>query len=710
MRHRSDLRVLQELKQPPAPPRPHPSTARMPQFMLPGNSASAMRRKLEGVKVDSSDIEAKLRALKGAARAQKARSKISHHQRDWLHQSGALQQERAAIEKAHLLWRQTIATPTRAAPRTSPGDTGSMSAAASHRSNAGSEVETLSCMRSMVAEADDARREWSVAMRCQLADLRQLCQAPASERVPARTLLDELRLNLDAQSHQLADKATALEAEIAAHVASFSAADDDPIFAPLTEGGAPASVDPAGVAEIAALSGAFISPPELRSAGEQQLLEELGSGLLEDKAKHELALEALAMEFFDVARPTHGAGGVQGGAGGAPTEAVVAGDYFVLAAESEEGPEGEGGEGSDCGGDSDCDSERADTVGELHTGWQLAGRDAGRAQPPRRQSGSAVRERLAKLERDFQGRGRAALLERAVIELPGLSAEQIESRLDRRARKRGYAQRRRGLLVAWEARRQAAGRSARVLLQEQAATEGREQVQRGEAEALEAHRQALQAELMVLEQAKAAREAEEAVERKERETLQEAVAEARLRRADAERAHKRALIEQYRAEKAEISEIEAARALATAAEAEQERLQQAERNLDRVQFRAEQLQHRQQLAAVQREAERVAAEETAKRLQRVRDNVVASMNIASDPARVAQATAASAALTQPRVELFRVNGYSEQTLMRDMRYKLSIALSNAGLTQTNYGRQVLTSAALGAPSRPDAIESSIKLG
>ena len=35
----------------------------------------------------------------------------------------------------------------------------------------------------------------------------------------------------------------------------------------------------------------------------------------------------------------------------------------------------------------------------------------------------------------------------------------------------------------------------------------------------------------------------------------------------------------------------------------------------------------------------------------------------------------SAAESQPRVELFRVQGYSEKTLMKDMRYKLGLALA-----------------------------------
>ena len=48
--------------------------------------------------------------------------------------------------------------------------------------------------------------------------------------------------------------------------------------------------------------------------------------------------------------------------------------------------------------------------------------------------------------------------------------------------------------------------------------------------------------------------------------------------------------------------------------------------------------------------------------------------------------------------------------MKDMRYKLGIALSNAGLRDTEYGRQMLTSAKFGAAARPDAIESGIKFG
>lgn len=107
---------------------------------------------------------------------------------------------------------------------------------------------------------------------------------------------------------------------------------------------------------------------------------------------------------------------------------------------------------------------------------------------------------------------------------------------------------------------------------------------------------------------------------------------------------------------------------------------------------------------------RIEEEEAQARLQRVREKVVAAMGITADSERATGATAASLATCQPKVELFPVHGYSEQTLMKDIRYKLGIALSNAGLRHTEYGRTILTSDKFGIALRPDAIESAIKLG
>mgnify|MGYP007045181003 CR=1 FL=1 len=54
--------------------------------------------------------------------------------------------------------------------------------------------------------------------------------------------------------------------------------------------------------------------------------------------------------------------------------------------------------------------------------------------------------------------------------------------------------------------------------------------------------------------------------------------------------------------------------------------------------------------------------------------------------------AATSAQTQARGELFPVYGYADETLLKDMRFKLGAALSGAGLGQTAYARQLLSHA------------------
>ena len=58
-------------------------------------------------------------------------------------------------------------------------------------------------------------------------------------------------------------------------------------------------------------------------------------------------------------------------------------------------------------------------------------------------------------------------------------------------------------------------------------------------------------------------------------------------------------------------------------------------------------------------------------------------------------------------QLFPVYGYADETLMKDMRFKLGHALRNAGLNGTEYARDILTDKCWGGPSRPDAAISNI---
>ncbi|KAL1525268.1 hypothetical protein AB1Y20_020133 [Prymnesium parvum] len=671
---RPDLRVLQELRETPAssraetsrqraaPRRPPPSTARMPQFLLPGNSAAAMRQKLAGVKVDSEGLDAKMAALFGEARTQKARTRHTAHQRDWLQAGLELQKERAEAERAIAMHRHVHAA-GKAGKAAAEGTEGGGAASSTCGGGGGGDgVDAqLAALWSGEAEADAARREWSFEMRSQLTDMRELCDATRQARSPpelTRQLLGEVRESLATQAQLLQAKAEALEAELAGHMALVHADDDDAPPPPHDD-------DKPEVHAIAQLSSAFIAPRELRTAGEQRLLERLGAEFAAEELARKRALDALGEEFADV----RGARALQ-----------VAGEYFVLPADEAE----EGGD--------DARPASASTRGGGGGGAELDG---------------AVIARLQKLEKEFRGRPRAQLVERARLELP---AACVEEHLQHLSRRRGFSGRRKALLAAWEARKAELGRQARQLLQEQAAAEGREAVHRGQAELLEAHRQQLQAELELLARARAERDAVEEEERREAAAVQKKLEEARQARAEADRAHKKALIEQYRHEKSKVDELEAAKALAAALAEEQERLKQAEYNLQRVQFRAEQLHQRKVLREAQREQDRLEEEEAKARLQRVRERTVAALGVTADPERATGATAASMAVNQPKVELFRVQGYSEEVLMKDMRYKLGIALSNAGLRQTEYGRMMLTSDRLGGALRPDAIESTIKLG
>ena len=79
---RDALRTLRTSSLGVVPPPPPPSAARLA-FAAPGNNTAAMRAKLQASKAGAADLEAKMRALKGAARGQKVRSTKQTHQRDW---------------------------------------------------------------------------------------------------------------------------------------------------------------------------------------------------------------------------------------------------------------------------------------------------------------------------------------------------------------------------------------------------------------------------------------------------------------------------------------------------------------------------------------------------------------------------------------------------------------------------------------------------
>lgn len=243
-----------------------------------------------------------------------------------------------------------------------------------------------------------------------------------------------------------------------------------------------------------------------------------------------------------------------------------------------------------------------------------------------------------------------------------------------------------------------------------AASEGRLKLRRDEREALEARRRELHETLAVLEKVKAQRDAEAAVEAEAAREAAEALAEAQRAKFEAERAHKKALIAAYQQEQEEAAREAALIALEEEAARQAERLAQAEYNLKRVEYRIECDERKREARRAQLEHERLLGEEQAERLMRVREQAIERMGVEADPERAVGPTAASSATVLARDELFPVHGYADDTLMKDVRFKLGHALRNAGLNGTDYARELLASNRWGAPNRPDAVRTNFQLG
>lgn len=241
-------------------------------------------------------------------------------------------------------------------------------------------------------------------------------------------------------------------------------------------------------------------------AGEQQLLEQLGASLMAEEASHKEALAALRIEFGEVLSRRSTA---------PPLE--VAGDYFVLPAETDEQEDLEarqmemgGEEGGEEGGEGENDMmaegngreegshmlQGAGAIADHHKAVDTRGGGGAVLQLPAETTpatssssvnnttriDSSVLARIVKLEKQLRGRPRAQLVERVSQEL-GVEASCVEDHLSSLARRKGYTARRRGLVAAWEERRRELGRQARKLLQEEAAREGSTAEQKTQASA-----------------------------------------------------------------------------------------------------------------------------------------------------------------------------------------------------------------------------------
>eukprot|EP01012_Entosiphon_sulcatum_P040061 TRINITY_DN53694_c0_g1_i1.p1 TRINITY_DN53694_c0_g1~~TRINITY_DN53694_c0_g1_i1.p1 ORF type:complete len:551 (-),score=120.21 TRINITY_DN53694_c0_g1_i1:61-1713(-) len=224
-----------------------------------------------------------------------------------------------------------------------------------------------------------------------------------------------------------------------------------------------------------------------------------------------------------------------------------------------------------------------------------------------------------------------------------------------------------------------------------------------EKQRLQAERESLQAKLAECELQK-----QEKKERQAAEKLQQQAEEAEKARIERERyeEHVRAQLEKL--QKFREQEAEEQRRLAQIRkeeeelEAEQKR-RLMERNAQRVTYREDEWERKRLAAESKRaalEMERKAREE---RLQALANQV--KIVAESDPQRLLQATECfrnrEDADVTGKPNIFQHNGYTNDVLAKDHRFRLQEALGKAGLLHTDYARQIVLSAAPARPPRPD---------
>ncbi|XP_072300120.1 coiled-coil domain-containing protein 148-like [Eucyclogobius newberryi] len=140
--------------------------------------------------------------------------------------------------------------------------------------------------------------------------------------------------------------------------------------------------------------------------------------------------------------------------------------------------------------------------------------------------------------------------------------------------------------------------------------------------------------------------------------------------------------------------------------------EQAGRDKDRVQFRAEMVQRRREERGEQEAERQKEEEEKQKRLEALRNQVAVVAE--ADPERVMADTEAwrSRHVNMEDFELQRplysINTYTDTQIVSDARVRIEQALRQAGLHNTMYARQVLSTVPPPRPPRRDT-ESNIKL-
>jgi hypothetical protein len=293
----------------------------------------------------------------------------------------------------------------------------------------------------------------------------------------------------------------------------------------------------------------------------------------------------------------------------------------------------------------------------------------------------------------------SAILERLMLEFPRFPRQFLSLRIELYCKFFHFKTRRKLLISSWESKKVALNSKINAEI--------------GATKAKERENLKKEQEIMELQQKQAINHTKLAVWRAEKlenqqihaestakqQLLAESAAEQRRKRLAEYQTEQKQLICQWKWQLErwkESAEEENRRILAEEA---QNKMQRAEVDAERIEFRANLLKQR-QIARISAELERKEAELARwERLEALRSTVVVIAE--ADSARLMSATASTAAEKHKLTEFFPVHGYNLADLMADKRFELSTALHAAGLGGNTYARSMIAQAAAAHKPRKD---------
>ena len=305
-----------------------------------------------------------------------------------------------------------------------------------------------------------------------------------------------------------------------------------------------------------------------------------------------------------------------------------------------------------------------------------------------------------------EGKPRERYMERLFIEFPGLSRQDLESH-DRVVEKLRWNKKHKSNITKdWRRHRLALKEAAQNLLAKVMDSAFERLSKELEFVKQEKHQKRINKQL--LSTRPAYREKLQAQNQLKEETLRKE-AEEQKKQENKRNKHLQTVKEQvqkYSLQKQEQNHVETQKKLKEEEQKHLQKLSRIQENKPKVQKRQTQASKRIQKQLENKEKEKTQQQLNEMRIESAIQNYKHLPKVPADPQRLTQHTESLKAKKTKydkadQVNLFLNTGFTAENLMKDMRYKISSALAQAGLSNTEYGKRVVQAAPAAKAPRKD---------